>query len=94
MSRRRPKPPLAKVLDFAAALKRREELQNAVSKREDITFLSFSLFESPVTASRGRVEIVIDRYEGLGLEMSPKMAKELAKALRAAARSATRKGAG
>lgn len=94
MSRRRRKPPSAQVIDFVAALKRREESQNTALEREEpMSFLQFS-FSEPVTVKGEVLEVVIDRYEGFGLSIKPKDALALAKSLRAAARSAMRKGAG
>lgn len=91
MQQRRRKP-LANLIDFAAAVKRREESYAAALTRKDIEFLPFSF--SKVTVRDRRIELVIDAIEGVGISMKLKDARLLAKALRGAIRSAKKDQAG
>ena len=75
------------VIDLAAAMKRREEEQHAAARREEVSFLPFAL-EEPVSVEAGKVLVVVDRYEGVGLSMEPRVARALARALHRAVRSA------
>lgn len=79
--------PLANVIDFASAVKRREESKATSQGDEPMSLVPFS-FDAQVSSYAGTVEMVIDRALGVGLTMDPETALKVAKALRAAARAA------